>query len=303
MHLAAARNLTLLATILVGSPALACSFRYCAQRLAPADQQSLPANARAFITHGKASERFNPDDGGTIFLSPFIRRLNPDGGVQSLEAAPDELQPTGDYGNATLFLPGPLSPGEQFTIESSRDCNGLTSEPRAEVLIVEPAPFPETFGVPFSPPSIRIDPDPNEYCTPLPSEPYATRELFMDIDESVRPWLNVARVNLEVNGTARSTDYGRMARDFDGGSRVFVDRLTRICNHEWAGEPRDSLQTWLIKLELELPGVQQRPPPVELTVDMDCRQSCASAGVTPWLLGALLLATRRFTSGRRRRNI
>ncbi|MDP3157799.1 MAG: hypothetical protein Q8N23_34330 [Archangium sp.] len=287
MHFIAVRNLTLVSAVLLSGPAFA-RVQYCAQRLAPADQQSLPANAQALIAHGKTSVRFDPQDGGTIVWTPFIRRLNSDGGVQSLVAAPDELQPTGDYGNATLFLPGTLIPGERFRLESSSDCSG-DLEPGAEVRVGKPAPLPETFGVP----SLLVE----------PGEPDGTRELVIDIDDSVRPWLSVARVNLEVNGRSRSTDYGRLARRFDGGSRVFVDDLTRLCDLEWAGESNNTLQTWLIKLQLELPGVQERPPAVELTAEMACRQSCASVGVTPWLLGTLLLATRRFTSGRRRRNI
>lgn len=285
MHLVVARNLTLLSVCLSGATAFA-RVAYCPQRLAPADQEWLPANAQAVIAQGRPSERFNPEDGGTIEWMPFIRRLNSDGGVQSLLAAPDELQPTGDYGNATLFQPGPLIPGERFRLESSSDCSGFP-EPSADVLVGDPAPFPEQFGIPFSPPSI-------------PGEPNGTRNLFIDIDESVRPWLSVARVNLEVNSINRSTDYGRLARGSDGGALLLVDRLTRLCDLEWAGESSNTLQTWLIKLELELPGVKERPPAVELTVDMECRQSCASVGAAPGLLCMLLFVARRAINRSRR---
>ena len=296
MRLAAARILTLLAAILVGTPAFACRLLFCPQRLAPAGGQSLPANARAVIAQGKASARFNPDDGGTTTWSPFIRRLNSDGGVQSLVAAPNEMQPAGEDG--TLFLPGELIPGERIRLEASAECGGFPEDPSAEILVGEPAPFPQAFGTPLSPVPIRIEPDDSNSCGVGDSR--GTRDVFIDLDESVQPWLSVARVNLEVNGVVRSTNYGRLARGHNGGSRVFVERLTRLCDLEWAGQSNDTLQTWLIKLELELPGVQQRPPPVELSVDMDCRQSCASAGVIPWLLGVLLLGARRATSRSRR---
>lgn len=251
------------------------------------------------MAQGKASARFNPDDGGTTIWAPFIRRLNSDGGVLSLVAAPDKMQPAGDDG--TAFLPGQLVPGERIRLEASAECGGFPENPSADVLVGEPAPFPQAFGTPLSPVPIRVEPDSYNECGV--GESRGSRELFIDLDESVQPWLSVARVNLEVNGVARSTNYGRLARDSDGGSLVFVDRLTRLCDLEWAGQSSDTLQTWIIKLELELLGVSERPPAVELTVDMDCRQSCASVGVTPWLLGALLLATRRFTSRRRSRNI
>lgn len=222
---------------------------------------------------------------------PWIRRVAPDGGIEALFAASSELQPTGDYGNATLFLPGELTPGERLRPESSGDCDG--EAPSVDVLVGDAAPLPTSIGQPFSPaarhsagrpPSLGCEPD----------EALVERDLLLEIDESVRPWLSIARVNLEVNGRPQSTAYGRLARGHDGGAIVFVERLTRLCIEPVTGTPSNTLQTWPVRLELEIPGVAERPPAVEFSAEMDCRPaSCSSAGAAPWMFGVLLVLWRR----------
>lgn len=278
--------MTLVAGLFAASPALACRWVYCAQRLAPADGLTLPANAQVVVASGKANERYDGETNSVVVWRPWVRRIDSDGGVQLLEAATLPLQPTDEYGKATLFTIGALMPGSRFRLESSEDCS-VNREPAADVHVVEAAPFPSRLGTPLSPPAHRIEPTTQLACSPDEFEdPSVTREVQLELDDSVRPWLSLARVHLEVNGRPKSTDFGRLARGHDGGPVVLVERLTRRCFS-------DDVETWPVRLELELPGVTERPPPVEFALEMDCRPSCAAAGGMPWLLGLLLYRKRR----------
>lgn len=279
--------------LLLTSPVFACRYAYCAQRLAPADGLTLPANAQVAVAMGQEKERYDAETDAVIVWRPWVRRTDADGGVQLLEAAPLSLQPRGAFRDATLFTLGSLRPGDRIRLESSQDCS-RDEFPSAEITIEESAPAPSRLGVPFSPPASRVEPKDGLQCDPLQfSEPSVTRELYVELDESVRPWLAIARVNLRINGSLGSTDYGRLARGHDGGSSVFVDRFTRLCVTPGDGSPSSTVETWPVRLELEVPGAQRQPPPVDFTVEMDCRPSCAAAGGVPWLLGLLLYRRRR----------
>jgi hypothetical protein len=287
------RKLTLWGGLLLASPGFACRYAYCAQRLAPADGLTLPANAQVAVAKGQTKERYDPETDSVVVWRPWIRRSDADGGVQLLEAAPLSVQPQEEFRDATLFALGPLQPGDRIRLESSPDCSG-PQEPSSEIRIVDAAPLPTRLGVPFSPITKRVEPKNGLDCNPLEfSKPSVTRELYLEIDESVAPWLAIARVNLRINGRLSNTDYGRLARSQDGGSVVFVDRFTRLCVTPGDGSPSTTVETWPVRLELEVPGAQRQPPPVDFTVEMDCRPSCAAAGGVPWMLGLLLYRRRR----------
>jgi hypothetical protein len=260
-------KLTILTASLAGLSAFACRVQPCIQSLAPATQQTLPANAQAIVAPGDRS---------------LIVRVDADGGSRELD--PLRTQPDRDV---TLFAVGPLTPGDRITFNSTPDCRNPDGA-SSEILVGEPALLPGKLGEPSVSAAVTIEPPPSAGASCDIGDQHVKRQLLIDLDDSVKPWLSVAKVNVEVNGVRSPTAYGGLARTFDGGTHVAVKDLVRLCD---SPVTRD----WKIRMELEIPGVSERPPAVELEANMDCGplQSCSSAGLIPTLFGAQLLARRR----------